>query len=429
MYFPRSIDEFGDFLSNLRWMSTSEKLRVIDDALNAMSYNARSVDPGVLRMLHDYRMSLNDLERGEERRDYRRLEERNRHLEEEVSRLLQELDGKEQLLSYIRPTIESYKNLYIFLLSHPKNKSCVTTEILSRINYLDKMTRDVVFVMPGYQRAKENDVLVDVRDPNMQLTFDESLFMSIVQRLEDESCGAFAYDDRCELLILGAKEKGEFDYSSLARLDLDMLSNKRGIDAIRLIINVSHRFRQREDYIDIKKSVNEILGELTMIEESPAVRVFIAGAKELKEERALLREELSKIENTLNLDIRALTFEDFAASLTGSETTRQDHYNEFIKNKADVTVFIFDKKVGDITMQEFDVAYEALKSSRRPEIFVYSRNRGPWFRIGESSKLKSIREKVFGANKEYYVEYDNNEELRYLFHTNMIKYFKESQSK
>jgi hypothetical protein len=230
-------------------------------------------------------------------------------------------------------------------------------------------------------------------------------------------------------LILGAKEKGEFDYSSLARLDLDMLSNKRGIDAIRLIINVSHRFRQREDYIDIKKSVNEILGELTMIEESPAVRVFIAGAKELKEERALLREELSKIENTLNLDIRALTFEDFAASLTGSETTRQDHYNEFIKNKADVTVFIFDKKVGDITMQEFDVAYEALKSSRRPEIFVYSRNRGPWFRIGESSKLKSIREKVFGANKEYYVEYDNNEELRYLFHTNMIKYFKESQSK
>lgn len=429
MYFPRSIDEFGDFLSNLRWMSTSEKLMVIDDALNAMSYNARSVDPGVLRMLHDYRMSLNDLERGEERRDYRRLEERNRHLEEEVSRLLQELDGKEQLLSYIRPTIESYKNLYIFLLSHPKNKSCVTTEILSRINYLDKMTRDVVFVMPGYQRAKENDVLVDVRDPNMQLTFDESLFMSIVQRLEDESCGAFAYDDRCELLILGAKEKGEFDYSSLARLDLDMLSNKRGIDAIRLIINVSHRFRQREDYIDIKKSVNEILGELTMIEESPAVRVFIAGAKELKEERALLREELSKIENTLNLDIRALTFEDFAASLTGSETTRQDHYNEFIKNKADVTVFIFDKKVGDITMQEFDVAYEALKSSRRPEIFVYSRNRGPWFRIGESSKLKSIREKVFGANKEYYVEYDNNEELRYLFHTNMIKYFKESQSK
>lgn len=429
MYFPRSIDEFGDFLSNLRWMSTSEKLMVIDDALNAMSYNARSVDPGVLRMLHDYRMSLNDLERGEERRDYRRLEERNRHLEEEVSRLLQELDGKEQLLSYIRPTIESYKNLYIFLLSHPKNKSCVTAEILSRINYLDKMTRDVVFVMPGYQRAKENDVLVDVRDPNMQLTFDESLFMSIVQRLEDESCGAFAYDDRCELLILGAKEKGEFDYSSLARLDLDMLSNKRGIDAIRLIINVSHRFRQREDYIDIKKSVNEILGELTMIEESPAVRVFIAGAKELKEERALLREELSKIENTLNLDIRALTFEDFAASLTGSETTRQDHYNEFIKNKADVTVFIFDKKVGDITMQEFDVAYEALKSSRRPEIFVYSRNRGPWFRIGESSKLKSIREKVFGANKEYYVEYDNNEELRYLFHTNMIKYFKESQSK
>lgn len=49
--------------------------------------------------------------------------------------------------------IDSYSDkLYIFILSHPQNNSNEMAEILSRVNYLDKMTRDVTFVMPGYKR-------------------------------------------------------------------------------------------------------------------------------------------------------------------------------------------------------------------------------------------------------------------------------------
>ena len=52
-------------------------------------------------------------------------------------------------------------------------------------------------------------------------------------------------------------------------------------------------------------------------------KIFIAGSKELVRERAILREELSKVENLLDFDIRALTFEDFNTSLKGERGGRQ----------------------------------------------------------------------------------------------------------
>ncbi|MBQ2882823.1 MAG: hypothetical protein IJE43_03475 [Alphaproteobacteria bacterium] len=62
-------------------------------------------------------------------------------------------------------------------------------------------------------------------------------------------------------------------------------------------------------------------------------------AKRPKEERFLLREELSKVESTHNLDIRSLTFEDFATSLTGEDRGRQADYNKFIEKEANVVIF------------------------------------------------------------------------------------------
>ena len=46
-------------------------------------------------------------------------------------------------------------------------------------------------------------------------------------------------------------------------------------------------------------------------------KIFIAGSKELVHERSIIREELSKVENLLDFDVRALTFEDFKTSLKG----------------------------------------------------------------------------------------------------------------
>ncbi len=425
MYFPRNFEEMGHFLTGIDRAPNSVKLDYVNQALKAMIEYKDDVDTSVIRMLQDYRISLIEIEKSQKENPElgHELQLKNRQLEKQIEVLMWELKvEKKRYNNFISFEKKSYSKLYIFLLSHPKNNSSATVEILSRINILDKMTRNVIFVMPGYQRATEDDKVIDIMDPEMQLTFDEKTFINIIQNMEDESKGQFAYTDKCELVFFGSDQNGEIDYSDATRLDLNLLSKKRGISPIELILKVSNYFRQNSDNIDIKKSINQILGELAMTDERQTLRVFIAGSKAIKEERSLLREELSKIENTLNLDIRALTFEDFATSLTGEEETRQDQYNAFIRNEADVTVFVFDSKVGDITLKEFEVAYESLQSQRRPEIFVYSKKAGIFTSLRTSRKLKEIKEKFFGPNKEYYVEYTDLVDLRYQFHRNMIGY-------
>lgn len=425
MYFPPNFEKMGHFLTGIDRAPNSVKLDYVNQALKAMIEYKDDVDTSVIRMLQDYRISLIEVEKSQKENPElgHELQLKNRQLEKQIEELMWELKvEKKRYNNFISFEKKSYSKLYIFLLSHPKNNSSATVEILSRINILDKMTRNVIFVMPGYQRATEDDKVIDIMDPEMQLTFDEKTFINIIQNMEDESKGQFAYTDKCELVFFGSDQNGEIDYSDATRLDLNLLSKKRGISPIELILKVSNYFRQNSDNIDIKKSINQILGELAMTDERQTLRVFIAGSKAIKEERSLLREELSKIENTLNLDIRALTFEDFATSLTGEEETRQDQYNAFIRNEADVTVFVFDSKVGDITLKEFEVAYESLQSQRRPEIFVYSKKAGIFTSLRTSRKLKEIKEKFFGPNKEYYVEYTDLVDLRYQFHRNMIGY-------
>lgn len=162
----------------------------------------------------------------------------------------------------------------------------------------------------------------------------------------------------------------------------------------------------------------EYFPEIPQIDRSRSVKVFIAGSKELKAERMVLREELNKVENSLDIDIRSYTFEDFSTSLKGKSGGRQSDYNKFIRDEADVVIFIFDSKAGSITEEEFTIAYESLQTNNRPDIFVYGRNM-----LTEDPGLQRIKQKLFDYNNEYYVEYDNIEKLRYLFSKDMMTYF------
>ncbi len=271
-----------------------------------------------------------------------------------------------------------------------------------------------------------DDEVINASDNNLQLTFDENLFVKMVQELENESNGKFLYNDMCELVFIGIKSNGMYDFDNFQRLDLNILSQKRGIDPIKLILTVAQQFRtDKNETIDIRKYITQILGELTMQDYNPAIKIFIAGAKKLKEERSLLREELSKVENANNLDIRALTFEDFATSLTGEDRGRQADYNKFIEKEANVVIFIFDSTAGEITEEEFDIAYNSLKENRHPDIFVYVRKRSPFsfLNIFGDRRLQNIKNKIFAYQKEYYIEYENLDNLRYLFYSDMVSYF------
>lgn len=419
MYFPEEIIEIRNIVRSLDKNRDYDKLSIIDSCINkierlsipfwGVDKKLRDIKEEILRDLWDARAKyLND---------------------REFHRLLVMIDEKVNFA--VHPNVKSYKNLCIFILSHPKNNATVTAEILSRMNYLDKMTRDVTFIMPGYKKALPNDEIVNEADNNLQLTFDENLFIRIVQNLENESNGKFLYNDLCELVFIGIKSSGEYDFDNFQRLDLNILSQKRGIDPIKLILTVAQQFRtDKNDTIEIKKYVNQILGELTMEEPNPAIKVFIAGAKKLKEERSILREELSKVENTHDLDIRSLTFEDFPTSLTGKDRGRQADYNRFIQEEANIVIFIFDSTTGEITEEEFNIAYASLKENNRPEIFVYVRKRGPFSlrNILGNRRLQNIKHKIFTYQKEYYIEYENLDNLRYLFYRDMVSYFRKKEN-
>lgn len=424
MYFPIEIIEVKNTLHSLHnRMSDNEKIAIIDSCTKKIEQLSPRFSLSE-ELTHIKREILKDL------RNVRRRCEQSIMEADEFKYILADINKKVSFL--VRSDVKPYKNLCIFFLSHPRNKATVTAEILSRINYLDKMTRDVTFIMPGYKRAQLNDEVINESDNNLQLTFDENLFIKIVQELENESNGKFLYNDMCELVFIGIKSNGEYDFDNFQRLDLNILSQKRGIDPIKLILTVAQQFRtNKNDTIEIKKYVTQILGELTMQDYNPAIKIFIAGAKKLREERSLLREELSKVENTHNLDIRSLTFEDFATCLTGEDRGRQADYNKFIEKEANVVVFIFDCTAGEITEEEFDIAYNSLKENKHPDIFVYVRKRSPFSlrSIFGDRRLQKIKNKIFAYQKEYYIEYENLDNLRYLFYSDMVSYFIKQEEK
>ena len=291
------------------------------------------------------------------------------------------------------------------------------------------MTREVTFVMPGYKRAGNSDKICNVSDPNLQLTFDENIFIDIVQDLENKSNGRFIYNDECELLIVGMTTDEKYDFGNYVRLNLNELAHIKHVDAVRLIMSIAHNFRVNNNrHINVKEQIYRILGHLIERNFKPIIKFFIAGSKKLNVERALLREELSKIENTRNLDIRSLTFEDFATSLTGKDRGRQADYNKFIEKEADVVVFIFDSTAGEITEEEFNIAYESFLKTGKPNIFVYVRKRNYIFELFMNSRLRDIRNKVFNYHQEYYIEYRNHDDLRYKFYSDIFTYFESNKA-
>ena len=427
MYFPQEPIEIKEFLRNIDSYSDEQKLWIIENFLKQLKkipFRSRIVaEKDIDCIINKYKEILLKHQQGEIVSSVKELAGLDEYLKIRLRDIIEELNQRHEHYSMIVSDVKSYKNLYIFILSHPQNNSNEIAEILSRINYLDKMTRDVTFVMPGYKRAEESDNICNASDHNLQLTFDENIFIDIVQDLENKSNGKFVYFDECELLVVGMTANGNYDFDNYTRLNLNEVSSRDHIDAVRLIMTLAQDFKSNlNGCINIKQHINGILKKLKRIHYRPITKVFIAGAKKLNVERALLREQLSKIANTKNMDIRSLTFEDFATSLTGRDKGRQADYNKFIEEEADIVVFIFDSTVGEITEEEFNVAYNSLIKSGSPNIFVYVRKHNRILELIMNRRLRDIKKKLFNYHQEYYVEYNNYDELRYKFYSDILAF-------
>lgn len=144
--------------------------------------------------------------------------------------------------------------------------------------------------------------------------------------------------------------------------------------------------------------------------ERKIINVFIAGSTKLEAERNAIRAGISMIYNkwrSHNFAIFSYTFEDFSKTL--QINGQQSLYNKFIKEDADLAVFILDKKIGDKTRKEFDLAYNAYKSNGHPRILVYSKDCDV-----NTIDISEIQQLMDGINN-YWTTYTDTEHLRLSF--------------
>ena len=90
---------------------------------------------------------------------------------------------------------------------------------------------------------------------------------------------------------------------------------------------------------------------------------------------------------------------------------QQFAYNNFIKNEANIVVFVLNDVLGGITKEEFDVAYETLMLNdyRQPAIFVFSNKENEG--IAENKDIADLRIKINDI-KHYWIDYSSLEVLK-----------------
>lgn len=124
--------------------------------------------------------------------------------------------------------------------------------------------------------------------------------------------------------------------------------------------------------------------------------VFVAGSTDLKQERDALRvvaQRLNTRYHDQNFDIfvELKTYED------GVFKNKQENYEAYIKEKADMVVFVLDGRIGEITTQELKAAVAANKEKKLPEIVVYLKEYEK-----ETEEIRNIQRTLKDILDDYY---------------------------
>ena len=98
------------------------------------------------------------------------------------------------------------------------------------------------------------------------------------------------------------------------------------------------------------------------------IKIFVAGAKNLRTQRlsmkALVNDLNTKYSNEgIPVTVNMLSYENFGE--------RQSAYDNFIREKADMVIFIVDERLGEKTEAELRLTCETYKEKGRPEVLVF----------------------------------------------------------
>ena len=147
------------------------------------------------------------------------------------------------------------------------------------------------------------------------------------------------------------------------------------------------------------------------------ITCFIAGSKRLMAERDKMRAVVANMYvkwKSRNFLIETYSFDNF--NHTASEIGHQEEYNQFIKNDADLVLFLFDNEVGKETEKELNVAINSFKAKKHPQYIIYSKIKESVSPAIESLKAKLAIEDV------YWVDYESIEDLANKFERDLNDY-------
>lgn len=128
-------------------------------------------------------------------------------------------------------------------------------------------------------------------------------------------------------------------------------------------------------------------------------RIFVAGAKKLEKQRNLIKawaNDYNEENDSIHIIVRS--YENFG--------DRQNEYNNFIKKKANLVLFILDGKIGEKTEEELTIAVESLNDSNHPDVCVFLHSF-----VEKNEDIEHIEHLMNEIVGHYYIEYKNDEDL------------------
>lgn len=132
------------------------------------------------------------------------------------------------------------------------------------------------------------------------------------------------------------------------------------------------------------------------------INIFVAGAKDLKNERNALKALAHDINIKLKKNvINTTTYYNYKDN--------QEEYNKVIKRESDIVIILFKGEIGEYTEIELKTAAEAYKEKKKPEIFIFfNKDKAEASKI---KKIESLLQKYLGDGS-FYIEYRSTEELK-----------------
>lgn len=136
-----------------------------------------------------------------------------------------------------------------------------------------------------------------------------------------------------------------------------------------------------------------------------AISIFVSGSKRLKEHRLRLKALVNNLNGENRMKGCPVTLNMFSYVNLGDN---QSDYDDFIKNKSDIVIFVVEDRIGTKTKEEFMLASGAQKRKGKPKILVFMKE----FQE-RSPEIEEVEHLVSKNSDSYYIDYSNLEDLEY----------------